>query len=267
MLACCFRPSMAWVPLKYKLDGIGGMSSFTSLTLCATNAGDEPFKDYEYQPYSQQTGGRLSLLEKSGAVLYKKSVFSPEEFAVIQQEVSSCRKDFQPECSSSIAEKRYGTMLKQDSVVVALLENGNLHQLVERVTGKVCALSTQIPVEIRTYEREGAGMPWHVDDVLYDPPQIEVVWTLENDSDCKTLWKEVGSGKQHGIETEPNSVVLLAAGGASHCVTHLKYGKRIILKCAYIESGSVFREGVHTNQFDKKKQENLRKKQRSSGKR
>ena len=224
--------------------------------------GDAPY-EYEYQPYSHENDRKSSLLEASGAVLYRKSVFSQEEFTVIQKEVSSCRKNLQEECSNSIAEKRYGTSLAKGSPVVAILEKGSLHCLVERATGKVCELSSQIPVEIRTYEREGAGMAWHVDDTLYDPPQIEVVWTLENDSDCKTMWKEVGTETQKSVETEPNSAVLLSAGGASHCVTHLKYGKRIILKCAYIEKGAFFREGVHKNQFDNKKQGKKKKKQRS----
>lgn len=263
VVASCYQTSGAWVTTldTRNLMNVRSPSS-SSWPLRATQDGDASY-EYEYQPYSRQNDKKSSLLEASGAVLYRKSVFSREEFAAIQKEVSSCRKNLQEECSNSIAEKRYGTTLAKDSSIVALLEKSSLHCLVERVTGKVCELSSQIPVEIRSYEREGAGMAWHVDDTLYDPPQIEIVWTLENDSDCKTMWKEVGTGRQHSVETEPNSVVLLLAGGASHCVTHLKYGKRIILKCAYIETGAVFREGVHQNQFDNKKQGKKKKKQRS----
>ena len=38
------------------------------------------------------------------------------------------------------------------------------------------------------YEQKGAGMEWHIDDVLYNPEQIEVVYTVDNTSDCSTLW-------------------------------------------------------------------------------
>lgn len=37
-------------------------------------------------------------------------------------------------------------------------------------------------------------MGWHVDDVLYEPEaQIEVVYTIENTSDCYTMWR-TGAG-------------------------------------------------------------------------
>lgn len=222
---------------------------------------------YEYDAKS-----RKSLLEKSGAVLYRKSVFSPEELSVIRQEVSSCMNKLQEESSASIAQKRLGATLdRETSAAAKVLADGSLQRLVEKATGSVCELSSHIPIEIRTYEREGAGMPWHVDDTLYDPPQIEVVWTLENDSDCTTMWKEEQGGitkdddKLHSVETEPNSAILLSAGGASHCVTHLKHGKRVILKCAYVKEGAAFREGLHKNQFDKRR--TSKKKQRSSGRR
>ena len=250
-LACWLRSSTAWNVQHQKRSGQSSLWF---------SAKQEDSFDQEYHPKS-----RKSLLEKSGAVLYRKSVFSPEELAVIRKEVSTCMKYLQEECSSSIAQKRYGATLPTDSSVVKLFKTGSLHRLMEKATGKVCELSSDIPVEIRTYEREGAGMAWHVDDTLYDPEQIEVVWTLENDSDCKTLWKEVGTEQLHSVETEPNSAIILSAGGASHCVTHLKYGKRVILKCAYIEQGAVFREGLHKNQFDKQRKH--KKKQRSSGRR
>ena len=32
-------------------------------------------------------------------------------------------------------------------------------------------------------------MGWHIDDIIYHPEQIEVVFTLENTSDCCTMWR------------------------------------------------------------------------------
>jgi hypothetical protein len=91
-------------------------------------------------------------------------------------------------------------------------------------------------------------MDWHVDDVLYDPPQVEVVWTLENTSDCTTIWISTG-GKETMVETDPNSVLLLQAGGVSHRVTSLKRGRRVIVKCAFCSKHAVFRQGEMVQQF------------------
>jgi len=81
-------------------------------------------------------------------------------------------------------------------------------------------------------------MEWHVDDVLFDPPQVEVVFTLENTSDCRTMWK-LPDGSIRTVETEKNSAILLAAGGAEHCVSSLKNGKRVILKCMFVHQDAI----------------------------
>jgi hypothetical protein len=80
-------------------------------------------------------------------------------------------------------------------------------------------------------------MAWHQDDVLYDPPQLEVVYTVENTSDCATRWRD-RDGREHAVETDPNSVLALAAGGAYHCVTGLRFGRRVIVKMAYTLPGA-----------------------------
>jgi hypothetical protein len=124
-------------------------------------------------------------------------------------------------------------------------------------------------------------MGWHVDDVLYEPEaQIEVVYTIENTSDCCTMWRtgtsipmnddnrhrlrddnnadadrdngkremrhigrdgSSGDARRHdvrSIQTTPNSVLILGAGGAEHKVTPLTSGRRTILKMAYVRLGS-----------------------------
>mmetsp|Transcript_16247 Transcript_16247/g.39882 ORF Transcript_16247/g.39882 Transcript_16247/m.39882 type:complete len:432 (-) Transcript_16247:58-1353(-) len=135
---------------------------------------------------------------------------------------------------------------------------------------KIIELAPDIPVEVRLYSQPGSSMAWHYDDVLYDPPQIEVIFTLENTSDCRTMWKVVPHGncnengnanykddklrqtttnevEYHEVETAVNSCLLLRAGkgpsttgggGPEHCVTSLRHGRRLILKCAYIMKGS-----------------------------
>jgi hypothetical protein len=112
-------------------------------------------------------------------------------------------------------------------------------------------------------------MDWHVDDVLYDPPQVEVVYTLENTSDCTTRWKVPSQQESNNViikETDPNSIILLKAGTVEHCVTPLKKqgGRRVIVKCAYISRDAKLSNETLVTQFasrtsKKKKQRRAKK--------
>mmetsp|Transcript_15418 Transcript_15418/g.35423 ORF Transcript_15418/g.35423 Transcript_15418/m.35423 type:complete len:109 (+) Transcript_15418:502-828(+) len=104
-------------------------------------------------------------------------------------------------------------------------------------------------------------MEWHVDDVLYNPPQVEVVWTLENTSDCQTMWKNE-KGAICSIETDPNSLLLLEAGGAPHAVSSLSNGKRVIIKCAYALNGATFQKEKFVSQFGNKRKSLVKHKRR-----
>jgi hypothetical protein len=194
-------------------------------------------------------------LEREGGACYRQSVFTTEEYSTIQKEVSSMVTSTQllnEETTSSVAQNRLGASLADDSDTVRIFQNGSLLKLVQQLTNEpTMELSSHLPVEVRLYETLGAGMAWHADDVLYDPAQVEVVVTLENTSDCVTMWKIGGEQQQNmkSQETDPNSVVLLKAGGPLHCVTPLKRGRRIILKCAFAAKGAKFLEGIHTDQF------------------
>jgi hypothetical protein len=202
-----------------------------------------------------------SVIDKSGGVLYRTSVFTKDEYAKIAEDVASFSSKLHQETASSVAKYRLGTSLPPDSATFQAFQDGSLSRLVEQVAGSNYVLSPHIPVEIRVYEKAGACMAWHVDDVCYDPPQLEVVWTLENNSDCVTMWKESDGGVR-SVETDRNSVLLLSAGGPSHCVTSLKRGQRTIVKCAYVQKGASYQEGVQTNQFGSSKGKKVRKQKR-----
>lgn len=137
----------------------------------------------------------------------------------------------------------------------------------------------------------GAGMEWHVDDIIYEnTKQIEVVLTLENTSDCCTMWKphdrplslssstsssspseEAGAvaeiyeqgdicvtslnndQQQHNndnnmkyriesVQSTPNSALLIQAGSVEHKVSSLSYGRRVILKMAFVREGALIRD-------------------------
>lgn len=117
-----------------------------------------------------------------------------------------------------------------------------------------------ILLKIRVYEKQGAGMEWHIDDILYNPEQVEVVLTIENNSDCCTMWKphdqplnpiaivDTNSNQQQyrveSVQTTPNSALILRAGSIEHKVSPLKAGKRVILKMAFVRKDAVMNVGM-----------------------
>ena len=58
---------------------------------------------------------------------------------------------------------------------------------------------------------------------------IQAVYTIKNEGDSVTQWRDV-HGKLHEKWTEPNSLILVLAGGAPHRVQPMKRGQRLILK-------------------------------------
>lgn len=129
-------------------------------------------------------------------------------------------------------------------------------------------------------------MEWHKDDALYNPEQIEVVLTIENDSDCVTKWDLCSDSNDRGskldgedyntpnldkrveVETDPNSAIIIKAGqnGVPHFVSSLKSGRRSIIKFVFIQEGATLLDDAkyHVNQFTSS---NKQKKQRKKKKR
>ena len=227
-----------------------------------------------------------SVLEKNGGIVYRQSVFTTKEFDIIKNEVASLTKSknkLQEESTSSIAINRLGMTLSKNNPIVQLLEDksNSLHQLIQKTTTSMARnnddeyiLSKHLPVEVRTYEKLGASMSWHVDDQLYDIPQIEIVFTVENTSDCTTMWKPKTTPEViNSQDTDPNSCLIIQSGvenGPEHCVTSLKRngGKRIIIKCAYHAKNAVFNDSLYTqHQFgdsDNKKNKHNKQNKKNS---
>lgn len=105
---------------------------------------------------------------------------------------------------------------------------------------------------------------------VFTKPQIEVVLTLENTSDCRTMWeveKEVDQQTiitRKEVETDVNSALFIKAGGVSHKVSSLKYGRRVIIKFVYVaEDGEILRDAIkHTQQFSGSKSKEKKKKKK-----
>ena len=143
--------------------------------------------------------------EGYGGIVYRQSVLSSEEFRTVRRELASLMgrggsMPLRDEKTSSVAKNRVGAQLPRNSAVAAVLgdEGGSMSKLFNRAANdqndgrRKLVLSKEIPIEVRVYERTGAGMDWHVDDILFSPEQVEVIFTVENTSDCVTKWEGKG---------------------------------------------------------------------------
>lgn len=234
-------------------------------------------------------------------------------------ELQSMKLNLMEESESSFATNRVGAQIASDSEIYRVLSDcvcgdddkgdipgmegrGSLCRLINTLAdgdwnedgendsgregkeiGKM-VLAPDIPIEIRVYEKTGAGMEWHIDDVLYQPEQIEVVLTLENTSDCLTMWKphdqhqlnDVSDDEPHNhqpkryaiqsAQTTPNSALILKAGGVEHKVSSLTVGKRTILKMAFVREGVVIEQGMeeHVSHHGRGRNNNRKGGQRNS---
>jgi hypothetical protein len=174
-------------------------SGFPGLPTLQRGRTDTFMKQHVLVQGCSQTKLLATNFENDG-VLYRQSVCCKDEVKRMQNELSLAMKRLTKE-SSSIAQHRRGAQISRNTDIAEILESGSIHSLIQRAiddsskenesTNRM-RLSKNIPIEVRLYEQTGACMAWHRDDVLYDPPQIEIVYTVENTSDCATMWK-VGS--------------------------------------------------------------------------
>ena len=153
--------------------------------------------------------------------------FDDATFAACQRSARR-QRELKPETLESVAVGRLGCFLEpRDPVCVALSRPESVERL-RRICGDDRLEPADFPVELRRYP-VGSSMGWHKDEVLYEEPQLEVVLTLENTSDSQTRW-ERADGSVRGAWLPPNSLLLVKAEGATHGVTTVRRGDRLIAK-------------------------------------
>jgi len=94
---------------------------------------------------------------------------------------------------------------------------------------------SDFPIEFRVYPTGSEGMKCHKDTLLYEKPQYEMVYTIENESDSYTNWYSY-LGWNNIIYTKPNSLIIVKAQGTIHCVSPINKGYRTILKLIYTQT-------------------------------
>ena len=103
---------------------------------------------------------------------------------------------------------------------------------------------SNFPIEFRVYPTGSEGMKCHKDTLLYEIPQYEMVYTIENESDSYTNWYSY-FGWNNKIYTKPNSLIIVKAQGNIHCVSPVNKGFRKILKLIYTQTNNYNRNYIN----------------------
>ena len=94
-------------------------------------------------------------------------------------------------------------------------------------------------------------MPWHKDTQLFVTPQIECVYTIENNSTSRFLYYDYGGkGAKHSTVPEANSISIVRTLFAPHKVTRLQSGeRRTIIKYIYQYGRDVLPEFAEEEEY------------------
>lgn len=170
----------------------------------------------------------LFFYDDSFGIKYIENFFPEEDFLMIQRECSKLVKKLKDE-ENPIAPNRLSVNIPNNNYIA---RQCNSMETKRKLKIPENTEPSDIPVEYRKYPL-GGSMNWHKDVVLYTHPQYEMVYTVDNTSDSKTLWYDPKNKKVNEIETKPNSMIVIKADDIQHCVTPVTQGERSIIKFAY----------------------------------
>ena len=167
--------------------------------------------------------------KKDDNILYIKNFLDEDDY----QKILSLNKDK----NNFIYEKfRYSKPLSDKMVNDIFYQTRYINQIELNLDKKL--YPSEFPIEHRFYPKDSPGMDWHKDLLMYQKPQYEAIFTIRNESNSLTEWKD-SNNKIHKLWTEPNSILIVKAQGYEHHVTSPEIGEREILKLIYTQSDKI----------------------------
>ncbi len=166
-------------------------------------------------------------------VYFYTNVLPQEEYINLLEECKLLQPYLVEENTNFVNRKKF--VVNRNSYLNRIFYGVKFFNYLYKILGFRVKPSVNLPIEFRIYEK-GGKMNWHrdyVDSVIKNCPQIEIVFTLENTSDSKTLWIDDETNKKHEIITQNNSIIITQGNGAYHMVTPVTTGFRSIVKIAY----------------------------------
>ena len=180
----------------------------------------------------------LWMILTGGMFLYIPQFLSLSDHRHLLDELSRVRLDDE---NNQVAPGRLRTFMSPGTVTHRVFTSPKLTEYFTRVFSKPLepaavpsSLRITIPVEYRKYQVGCGGMKWHRDTSLIGQ-QYECVYTVTNTSDSMTIRRD-WLGNEHGVWAEPNSLLVVQAGGVMHGVSPVTTGERSIVKFVFCDT-------------------------------
>jgi len=184
----------------------------------------------------------LAHVDEAASVWYFPSFLDDEAAKVVASCCAKLRAKKKMKLDNSFAIGRRSAMVPVAEKAFGVFSGSEVVELLKKSTKKYEFLRCgDYPVEARLY-LPGAEMPWHRDISLYKTPQLELIYTVSNDSDARTQW--AGSdGAVRSLRPRENSALVFRAGeaGAWHRVVPASQGERTIIKALYCSDATLMK--------------------------
>ena len=166
------------------------------------------------------------FIRKKDEIYYIEDLLSSEEYEYIKNHVKTI---------NNLKYERFRYIKPiSDNKISAIFYSGDIINKIESIINNKIKKSN-FPIEYRIYPKGSEGMKCHKDTLLYELPQYEMVYTIENESDSYTNWFSY-LGWNNKIYTKPNSLIIVKAQENTHCVSPVNEGYRTILKLIYTQT-------------------------------
>lgn len=211
-----------WQPLVKTAQGELFRPGVRAETLAAL---DEQRKQYEANKY----------------VIYKEDFFDEATWSAILAETQRLWKshDIEGNCNLDGVDRLGGYVLDHRALNSSLYRliygNEQFRRWVSEVNAEGPMWPSDFPIELREYTTGSRGMGCHSDLQMYAvaPKDLEFAVTVDNLSKCNvTFWD--AKGDLHMVNTRGNSVMMVRANAARHCVSTTAGGSRTIIKFIFV---------------------------------
>ncbi|CAJ1371902.1 unnamed protein product [Effrenium voratum] len=184
---------------------------------------------------------QAKVFKGNNHIIYAEDFFNKATFAAIKEETERLwrSKDIEANCNLDGTNRLGGYILDlvpaNSSLYRLVYGNDPFRQWVSAVNAEGPMWPADFPIELREYGRESKGMGCHPDLQMYKVPRkdLEFAFTVDNDSRCNVTFWDL-AGKQHFVQTKPNSLMMVGVNAATHCVSSTDGGTRSILKFIYV---------------------------------
>ena len=137
---------------------------------------------------------------KDKNTIYISNFLSSKDFNMIKQNLYDDKRSFKNESFRKIK-----PLDKENQIIYDIFYSPKYLSIINKHCNSKLFKSL-FPIEHRIYPNGSKGMRWHIDTLMYDLPQYEAVFTINNNSDSVTEWIDRNIKSQW---TEPNSLLLV----------------------------------------------------------